>query len=157
MATALNGTSADSAEYFELARSMAEDYQLDFLEFLDAHGTIISSAQWPAKFGYPDTAFENLSASSGESAFLKQEELQDSTALGLFAVRATRVSEHPVYVIGGRRLDKNFLSGARPAGGHARSALSESRRSFSPDSLLDPIRARECRRQLRGLPTSSRP
>ena len=32
--------------------------------------------------------------------------------LGLFAVRATRISEHPVYVIGGRRLDRNFLYSA---------------------------------------------
>ncbi len=63
MATALNGTSpatslgssADSAEYFELARQMGESRQLDFLEFLDAQGKIISSAQWPAKFGYPET------------------------------------------------------------------------------------------------------
>ncbi len=138
MATALNGTSADSAEYFDLARQMAEGHQLDFLEFLDGHGTIISSAQWPAKFGYPDTAFETLSASSGESAFLKREELQDSTALGLFAVRATRISEHPVYVIGGRRLDKNFLSGLDlPA--DMRVLLYQNRSDhFSADSLLDP-------------------
>jgi signal transduction histidine kinase len=138
MATALNGTSADSARYFELARQMAEGYQLDFLEFLDGHGTIISSAQWPAKFGYPDTGFESLSASSGEIAFLKREELQDSTALGLFAVRATRISEHSVYVIGGRRLDKNFLSGLDlPA--DMRALLYQNRSDhFSADSLLDP-------------------
>ena len=138
MATALNGTSADSAEYFELARQMAEGYQLDFLEFLDGHGAIISSAQWPAKFGYPDTAFESLSASTGESAFLKREELQDSTGLGLFAVRATRISEHPVYVIGGRRLDKNFLSGLDlPAA--MRVLLYQNRSDhFSAESLLDP-------------------
>ena len=78
MATALHGTSsdttADSAEYFELAKSMAETHQLDFLEFLDGHGTIISSAQWPAKFGYADTAFESLSPLRGQSAFLKREE-----------------------------------------------------------------------------------
>ena len=110
MATALNGTSADSAEYFELARQMAESRQLDFLEFLDGQGKIISSAQWPAKFGYADTGFDSLPASSGQGAFLKREELQDSTALGLFAVRATRIGEHPVYVVGGQRLDKNFLS-----------------------------------------------
>ena len=138
MATALNGTSADSAGYFELARQMAEGYQLDFLEFLDGHGTIISSAQWPAKFGYPDTGFEGLSGSSGESAFLKREELQDSTALGLFAVRATRISEHPVYVVGGRQLDKNFLSGLDlPA--DMRVLLYQNRSDhFSADSLLDP-------------------
>ncbi len=60
MATALNGTTTESAEYFELAKSMAETYQLEFLEFLDEHGTIISSAQWPAKFGYPEAAFEDF-------------------------------------------------------------------------------------------------
>ena len=138
MATTLNGMSADSAEYFDLARQMAEGYQLDFLEFLDGHGSIISSAQWPAKFGYPDTAFEDLSASSGESAFLKREELQDSTALGLFAVRATHVSEHPVYVIGGRRLDKNFLTGLDlPT--DMRVLLYQNRSDhFSAGSLLDP-------------------
>jgi signal transduction histidine kinase len=138
MATAVNGTSADSAEYFELARQLAEGYQLDFLEFLDGHGTIISSAQWPAKFGYPDLGFENLTAASGESAFLKREELQDSTALGLFAVRATRISEHPVYVVGGRRLDKNFLS-ALDLPADVRVLLYQNRSEhFSADSLLDP-------------------
>jgi two-component system nitrogen regulation sensor histidine kinase NtrY len=138
MATALHGTSADSAAYFELAKQMADGYQLDFLEFLDGHGTIISSAQWPAKFGYPDTGFESLSASGGESAFLKREELQDSTALGLFGVRTTHIGDHPVYVIGGRRLDKNFLFGLDlPA--DMRVLLYQNRSEhFSTDSLLDP-------------------
>jgi two-component system, NtrC family, nitrogen regulation sensor histidine kinase NtrY len=138
MAVALHGTAADSAEYFELARQMEEGYQLDFLEFLDARGTIISSAQWPAKFGYPDNGFETLSAASGQNAFLKREELQDSTALGLFAVRTTRISEHPVYVIGGRRLDKDFLS-ALDLPVDMRVLLYQNRSDhFSADSLLDP-------------------
>ncbi len=138
MAIAVNGTPADSAEYFELAKSLADSHQLDFLEFLDEHGTIISSAQWPAKFGYADAAFESLAASSGRSAFLKREELQDSTALGVFAVRMTGVGEHPVYVVGGRRLDKNFLSGLDlPA--DMRVLLYQNRSdAFSPGSLLDP-------------------
>jgi two-component system, NtrC family, nitrogen regulation sensor histidine kinase NtrY len=142
MATALSGSSssgtADSAEYFELAKSMAESHQLDFLEFLDGHGAIISSAQWPAKFGYPETAFESLSASSGQGAFLKREDLQDSSALGLFAVQTTGASDHPVYVIGGRRLDKNFLS-ALDLPADMRVLLYQNRgERFSPDSLLDP-------------------
>jgi two-component system nitrogen regulation sensor histidine kinase NtrY len=138
-----NGTSPttappEAAEYFELARQMAESHQLDFLEFLDARGSIISSAQWPAKFGYPDVGFENLSAASGQNAFLKREELQDSIALGLFAVRATGMSEHPVYVVGGQRLDRNFLAALElPA--DMRVLLYQSRGDrFSPDSLLDP-------------------
>jgi signal transduction histidine kinase len=122
----------------ELARSMAENYQLDFLEFVDARGTIISSAQWPAKFGYPEAAFETLAASTEQNAFLKLEELQDSTALGLFAVRATRVSEHPVYVIGGRRLDKTFLT-ALDLPADMRVLLYQNRGAkFSADLLLDP-------------------
>jgi signal transduction histidine kinase len=138
MATALNGASANSAEYFELGKSMAESHQLDFLEFLDEHGTIISSAQWPAKFGYPEPAFESLPAASGQSAFLKREELQDSTALGLFAAHRTGVGEHPVYVIGGRRLDKNFLS-ALELPGDMRVLLYQNRTDhFSPDALLNP-------------------
>jgi two-component system nitrogen regulation sensor histidine kinase NtrY len=138
METALNGTSADSAEYFDLARQMAEAYQLDFLEFLDGHGTIISSAQWPAKFGYPDTGFESLSASSEQSSFLKREELQDSNGLGLFAVRTTRIGDHPVWVVGGRRLDKNFLA-ALDLPADTRVLLYQNRSDyFSSDSLLDP-------------------
>ena len=39
-----------------------------FWNFSMQQGTIISSAQWPAKFGYPDTAFETLSAGLGEAA-----------------------------------------------------------------------------------------
>src|ERR1700758_76069 len=110
MAQALNGTSSDFAEYFDLAHSLADAHQLDFLEILDARGTIVSSAQWPAKFGYPDPAFESL-PSSAQEPFLKREDLQDSsTALGFFAVRIVRAGERAVYVFGGRKLDKNFLS-----------------------------------------------
>ena len=74
----------------------------------------------------PTPALKTWPRPASESAFLKREELQDSTALGLFAVRVTRVGEHPVYVVGGRRLDKNFLSALDLARGHARFALPES-------------------------------
>src|ERR1051325_397622 len=89
MAAALSGTSADSAAYFDLARSLAESRQMDFLELLDSRGTIVSSAQWSAKFGYPEPAFQMLSGTTQKPAFLKLEQLQDSSALGLFAIRAT--------------------------------------------------------------------
>ena len=138
MATALNGTSADSAEYFDLARSMADNHQLDFVELLDWHGTIVSSAQWPAKFGYPDTAFESISTTHEQAPFLKLEELQDSIALGMFAVRAIHVGEHAVYVVGGRRLDKTFLL-ALDLPTDTRVLLYQNRGdTFSPDWLLDP-------------------
>jgi two-component system, NtrC family, nitrogen regulation sensor histidine kinase NtrY len=138
MAIALNGSATNSAGYFDLATSMAESHQLDFLELLDGRGIIISSAEWPAKFGYPAGGFENFSFAATQGAFLMQEELQDATALGVFAVRSTGSSEHPVYVIGGRRLDKQFLTALDlPTG--MRALLYQNRGDrFSGDLLIDP-------------------
>jgi len=138
MTLKLNQPQADSGPYFELAKTSAENSQLDFLEFLESDGTIVSSAQWPAKFGYQDSAIGSFPVEVDQGAFLKQEELQDGTALGLFVVRATRVGERPVYVIGGRRLDRNFLAGLdMPAG--MRALLYQNRGDhFSADLLIDP-------------------
>jgi two-component system, NtrC family, nitrogen regulation sensor histidine kinase NtrY len=138
MAVKLNRPQADAGPYFELAKTTAENGRLDFLEFVESDGTIISSAQWPAKFGYPEGALGSFAASADQSAFLKQEELQDGPALGLFAVRATRGGERPVYVIGGRRLDKSFLSGIdMPVG--MRALLYQNRgERFAAELLVDP-------------------
>ncbi len=138
MAITLSGTAADSAGYLDLAKSMADSHQLDFLELVDEHGTIISSAEWPAKFGYPVSGFENVSASNGQIPFLMQEELQDSTSLGLFAVRTSHSGEHSIFVIGGRRLDRNFLSALDLPPG-MRALLYQNRGDhFSGESLVDP-------------------
>jgi two-component system nitrogen regulation sensor histidine kinase NtrY len=138
MALALNRTPADSGPYFELAKVTAENERLDFLEFVESDGTIVSSAQWPAKFGYPETAFSGFAAASGQGAFLKQEPLQDGSSLELSAVRATRVGERPVYVAGGRRLDKNFFSGLDlPQGMRALLYQNRGERFFA-ELLMDP-------------------
>jgi len=138
LATALNGASFDAAEYFDLGRTLADSRQLDYLEILDTHGSIISSAQWATKFGYPDTSFSILTGADRQSAFLKLEELQDSTALGLFAVRTVMVGDHALYVVGGRRLDRHFLSGL-DLPPDMRVMVYENRSDrFSPGFLLDP-------------------
>jgi two-component system, NtrC family, nitrogen regulation sensor histidine kinase NtrY len=109
MAASLSCTAADSAGNLDLARALAESYQLDFLDLVNDKGLIISSAETPAKFGYTENGFDGFS--SGEtSAFLMQQDLQDSTALALLAVRTTQTGDHRVYVIGGKRLDQSFLS-----------------------------------------------
>jgi len=138
MALALNRAVVDSGPYFELAKTTAENDRLDFLEFVASDGSIISSAQWAEKFGYPEPAFSSFGAAVKQGAFLKQETSQDGTALGLFAVRATQLGEHPVYVIGGRRLDKRFLSALDlPTG--MRALLYQNRgERFSPELLIDP-------------------
>jgi hypothetical protein len=53
IALEMNRGVADSGEYVSKARALAGQQQLDFLEFVDNRGTILSSAQWQAKFGYP--------------------------------------------------------------------------------------------------------
>ncbi len=99
--------SGDSAPYLNEAQTMAQEAQLDFLEIVGPDGNVISSAQWPARFGYAEPAITQ----SSQTAFLKREELPDgSTTLGLFAVRTIRGAQPAVVLIGGRRLDQNFLS-----------------------------------------------
>jgi signal transduction histidine kinase len=99
-----NGSPPDYSAYLSEAKRLADSEQLDFLELVDAQGGIISSAQSPAKFGYKEQFPLN---SSPSGAFLKQEELPEGDALGIFAVR--KVSDR-LLVIGGRRLDKEFLA-----------------------------------------------
>src|SRR5208337_4593312 len=108
-----NRGATDSGEYVGEARRLAGQQQLDFLELVDDRGTILSSAQWQAKFGYPEAAIPQATtpAIAGPAgAFLKREELPDGPTLGLFAVRVARVGERPLYVIGGEQLDQGFLS-----------------------------------------------
>ena len=99
--------SNDAAPYLNEAQALAQDAQLDFLEIVGPDGNIVSSAQWPARFGYAEPA-----ASEGsQTPFLKREELSDdSSVLGLFAVRAIRGAEPAVKLVGGKRLDQGFLA-----------------------------------------------
>jgi two-component system, NtrC family, nitrogen regulation sensor histidine kinase NtrY len=100
----------DTAPYLNEAQTMAQDAQLDFLEIVGPDDKIVSSAQWPARFGY----FEPI-ARDDQPTFLKTEELPDETsALGLFAYRAigspqTGVAD-AVRILGGARIDKSFLA-----------------------------------------------
>ena len=96
----------DPAPYLDRAAALAQEYQLNFLEIVSPDGSIVSSAQWPARFGYKETAV----IGANRSPFLKEEGLPDgSSQIGLFAVRGVRGDEKTVYLIGGTRLDREFL------------------------------------------------
>ena len=106
--------SNDAAPFLNEAQTLAQDAQLDFLEIVGPDGNIVSSAQWPARFGYPEPAANE----AAQTPFLKREDLPDGgTALGLFAVRAIRGAEPAVKLIGGRRLDQGFLADLPVASG----------------------------------------
>lgn len=98
--------SGDPSPYLTQAQSMAQEAQLDYLEIVGPDSKVVSSAQWPARFGYQEPA----AVQTGTAAFLKREDLPDgSSALGLFAVRSIRGAEPAMKLIGGKRLDQNFL------------------------------------------------
>jgi signal transduction histidine kinase len=108
------GHNGDPALYLTEATALAQEYELDYLEIVAGDGSIISSAQWPARFGYKETALRAAS----RPPFLKKEELPSGAAeTGLFAVRTVHAAESPVYLVGGKRLDREFLSNLPTLGG----------------------------------------
>ena len=129
-------SSPDYNSFLDNAQIIAAAQQLDFLEFTDDQAKIISSAQWPAKFGYQEST-----AGPGAPAgpFLKKEELPSGPALGLFAVRSISAGDHKLYIIAGIRLDKSFLASLAPPAGMRvmlYENLDHGANSFSPDHLI---------------------
>ncbi len=112
MAVNLARPNPDVSAYVNSASSLAATH-FDFLELVAEDGTIISSAQWPARFGYKDEAATELT----RDAFLRREDLQDGSQLALEAVRAVEAGNRKLYIIGGRSLDRQFLQSlVLPAG-----------------------------------------
>jgi two-component system nitrogen regulation sensor histidine kinase NtrY len=107
IALELNRGEADRGLYVDTAGELAAGQHLDFLELIDDQGVIVSSAQWPAKFGYKKT---DVVWSAGPGAFLRREEVADGVQLGLFSMRAVQVGEKPLYVLGGQTLGSGFLA-----------------------------------------------
>jgi two-component system nitrogen regulation sensor histidine kinase NtrY len=107
---ALDPQRALGGAYLNEAESPAAVHRLDFLEFVNADGVIVSCAEFPARFGYRDPWAGELATLSTAGVTLRRQELPNGAAIGLFAVRAVRSGERPLYVVGGRRLDREFLS-----------------------------------------------
>ncbi len=135
MALALSQGSPDYAAFLNTAKNIAADQQLDFLEFVDAQGTILSSAQWPAKFGYKDSSFPG---NAPANAFLQEEALPEGSVLGLSAIREVDLGGQSLFVIGGRRLDKEFLAGLDVPSGTRLAVYQNLGPGFSSQMLIDP-------------------
>jgi two-component system nitrogen regulation sensor histidine kinase NtrY len=110
MALDLARSNADPSLYVHDATGAAQDHGLDFVEFVNADGTLISSAQYPARVGYKSDWVTATKDWKDSKAFLKKEELPDGVALSLTVVRTLPVGERNFYIIGGRKLDQNFLA-----------------------------------------------
>lgn len=99
----------DYSAYVNEAKTLADAHQLDFLEIVAPDGNIISSAQWPARFGYKEEWLTRPLEWKPLEAFLDREELPDGAALGLVTVRTVHAGGGELYVVGGLRLDRGFL------------------------------------------------
>jgi signal transduction histidine kinase len=110
MALDLARPNADQSLYVRDATGAAQDHGLDYVEFVNSDGTLISSAQYPARVGYKNDWVTSQKDWNDTMAFLKREVLPDRVELSLTVVRTLPVADKTFYIIGGKRLDQNFLA-----------------------------------------------
>src|SRR5277367_1217363 len=137
MALDLARPSADPSLYVHDATGAAQDHGLDFVEFVNADGTLISSAQYPARVGYKSDWVTATKDWKDSKAFLKKEELPDGVALSLAVVRTLPVGERNFYIVGGRRLDQNFLASLVLPTGMRTLLYRNVEQGFVPTALTD--------------------
>ena len=102
--------SADHSPFYNEAAALASAHGLDLLELVAGDGTIVSSAQWPARFGYREEWLAAGADWKSRGAFLKREELPEGVTLSLVAVGTASAGDRKLYVAGGQKLDREFLS-----------------------------------------------
>ncbi len=137
MAIDLSRPQADPSLYVSDARGLAGSHQFDFLELVSSDGTIISSAQWSARFGYKNDWVTQPGDWAALGAFLKREDLSDGPALALLAVSTVTVGERKIYVVGGQRLGKEFLASLVLPSGMRALLYKNLDPNFSPQDLTD--------------------
>jgi two-component system, NtrC family, nitrogen regulation sensor histidine kinase NtrY len=110
MAIDLSRPNADISVYVNDARGVAQSHQLNFLDFVGTDGSIISSAEWSARFGYKMEWVTQKEDWATRGSFLTKLDTQDGPALALMAVATVRVGDKDLFVVGGERLGKEFLA-----------------------------------------------
>jgi signal transduction histidine kinase len=136
MAIDLQRSNADQSLYVRDANGAAQDHGLDFVEFVNTDGTLISSAQYPARVGYKNDWLPSTTNWNESTAFLRREELPTDVALSLSVVRTQPNVPKPFYIIGGRRLDKKFLESLVLPAGMRALIYSNLEPSFVPAALI---------------------
>ncbi len=138
MAMDLNRPQADASQYYNDARSIAQSQQLDFVDIVSDDGTLISSSEWPARFGYKNDWVSAEPDWNSKGAFLRRVDTPDTVDLGLLAVRSVRVGEKRLFLIGGQRLDQNFLATLVLPEGMRALLYRNLEQNFAPADLTDP-------------------
>lgn len=122
MAIDLARPSADPSIYVNDTRGISQSYHLDILDFVGTNGTIISSEENRARFGYKmDWVTQQIDGKPidwlTQGSFLMKIDTQDGPAVALMAVSTVRVGDRNLYIVGGEKLGKEFLQSlVLPAG-----------------------------------------
>jgi signal transduction histidine kinase len=106
----------DYAGHVNDAAGYAAAQRLDFLDLMSPDGTIISSAHWPARFGYKQRWFLEPSAPRPAQAFLKHVETPQGSVLAMLCLRPVHTHGADFYLVGGRKLDAVLASLSTPEG-----------------------------------------
>ena len=110
MAIDLSRTNADVSVYVNDANGVSRSHQLDILDFVSNDGTIISSAESPARFNYKMQWVTKPEDWAARGAFLMKLDTEAGPTLALLSVATVRVGDRDLYVVGGERLAKEFLA-----------------------------------------------
>jgi len=137
MAVRLERGSPDLSRYLNEAESLAAAHGVGFLELVAHDGAIVSSAQWPARFGYKEDWLLETADWNRQGAFLKREELPNEAALALAAVRSVSARDKNVYVVAGYRLDRDFLGSLVLPAGMRVLLYPNLDREFNSSALID--------------------
>ena len=127
--------SFDDSGWYTEAAQLASTNLLDLLELVAGDGTIVSSAEWPARFGYKEDWLAGVDWKS-QGAFLRREELPTGVTLALVAVGTAYAGDRKLYVAGGQQLDSQFLSTLVLPEGMRALLYRNLQAGFSPAELL---------------------
>jgi len=128
----------DPSAYYNEAAAMAAARGLAVLELVADDGSIVSSAEWPARFGYKEDWLLQRAEWKSQGAFLRREELPDGVTLALVAVATVTAGDRKLYIVGGQQLDEGFLSTLVLPEGMRALLYRDLQPQFSPGQLLGP-------------------
>ena len=129
--------SSEPLRYYDAAPGLAASHGLDLLELIAANGSIISSAEWPARFDYREEWITAPVDWKQRGAFLRREELPEGVVLALVAVGVTTAGDRRLFVTGGQQLDCEFLSTLVPLDGMRVLLYRNLSPDFAPNELID--------------------
>jgi len=138
MAIDLMSANADPSLYLNDAHVVAVSQHLDFLDFVDSEGKIISSAEWPVHANSSMPWVLQAKDWSSRGSFLTRVDSEAGPDLAVLAIsNAVPVADKKVYVVGGVRLGSDFLRSVILPPGSRAMIYRNIDPNFSASNLID--------------------